>query len=617
MRKLVAFLLALVAPAIAAAQGGTPAGAYGPSSGSSANSNAVGGGVSPLSFGAKWDVRFEGDCTFVNNSQTVSCAQGPFSAADVGKIEFGTCGTTQVNPNMLTAGGLIVPQGIITGFTNSTTVTVSLAANANCTPSNAVSGNFAWGTQDDTAALNAAMTAAWNTIGAKCVLELPAGAMFFSSAILSGPANNQCMGAPANTGVQADLTSAGPVVFGLGPAATVLIPLPSFNFASCTNGSGSTCVGGTGNLHVHDLGINGLQQPLGSAHAVNLFEVFGQNNGGGCDGGNSTWNLALSGWGLTANSSTGFLAGINLCNDSTMWNINVSAFGSTPCHITPNNILNAYGLFCFGAQANVLELDGGTRTAGTFNSYGGQYLAPLNTNFAAIHCNNSGSFTPTMNSWGDLAGSVNGAPAQNSALICNGQSGNFNFHNSNLFVPSGTTGASQVVFLSGTSVIHADHTIFNASGGANNHILTSSATDKFFDDGGNAFTAGGAADSISGPVFGTLSATGTALTTGNIGLTSGWGTSSVASVATGSDSHRGRFTITGAAGAASPTLTLTFPTPYPLIAPASCTLIFDSAGAFTDFTNVSAGTPTKTSVLFTFTGTPTAVSIVLDYQCGP
>jgi hypothetical protein len=601
-------------------QGGTPQGAYGPSSGSAAAGGGLDQTVNPLSFGAKWDVKFEGDCTFVNTSQTVTCAGGNFTGADVGKIEFGTAGSTRVDTTMLTAAGLAVPQGTITGFTNSTTVTVSLAATSGCTPSSTVSCIFAWGTQDDTTALNNAMTAAWNTTGARCVLQLPAGVAFFSGPIFSGPANNECGGSSPNTGVMADLSSTGPVVYGQGPGATVLVPLPTFNFAGCTNGSGATCVGGTGNLHAHDFGINGLQQsqPANSNSGVVLFEAIGQNGGGFCDGGTTTWNLALSGWGLKSTTSIGFKFGVNMCNDSTMWNINVSAFGNNPCHASINgNVLNAYGLFCFGASGtsaagNVLDIDGtGAFSNGVFNSFGGQYLSALSTATAELHVFATGNGV-TFNSWGDLFGFGGGTvPAQNSALIANGQSATFNFHNSNLFVPSGTTGASQVIFLSGTNVIHADHTIFNANGGANNHILTSSATDKFFDDGGNSYTAGGAANAISGPFFGpTASATGSVCATGNFALTSGWGTSSITSVAANGDTRGCHVTITGAAGAASPVLTWTYPT-APIVAPSSCHL----SGASGTLTGVSTGTPGATNVAYTFTGTPSAQTYVFDVGC--
>lgn len=114
-----------------------------------------------------------------------------------------------------------------------------------------------------------------------------------------------------------------------------------------------------------------------------------------------------------------------------------------------------------------------------------------------------------------------------------------------------------------------------------------------------------------GSIFGSSSITGTACATGNWALTSGWGTSSIASVTAGGDSHRCQVVITGAAGAAGPVLTWTFPKAY-LQAPGSCQISFNGT-----LTGESTGVPTKTSVAFTFTGTPSAQTYNLDASCGP
>src|SRR5260370_2897518 len=48
------------------------------------------GGVSPLSYGAKWDVQFFGDATFTNGRTTITCPDCNFTKSDVGKIAFAT-----------------------------------------------------------------------------------------------------------------------------------------------------------------------------------------------------------------------------------------------------------------------------------------------------------------------------------------------------------------------------------------------------------------------------------------------------------------------------------------------------------------------------------------------
>lgn len=107
---------------------------------------------------------------------------------------------------------------------------------------------------------------------------------------------------------------------------------------------------------------------------------------------------------------------------------------------------------------------------------------------------------------------------------------------------------------------------------------------------------------------------GTACATGNWALTSGWGTSSIASVGTGGDSHRCHVTITGAAGAAGPVLTWTYPKAY-LQAPGGCQIT--GGGATTDLTSGRQTSISATSTAFTFTGTPSAQTYVFDVACGP
>ena len=588
---------------------------------------AVGGGSSsisspsrqtanPLAFGAKWDVRFEGDCTFTNLSQTVTCPTASFTSADIGKIEFGTAGTTQVNSSMLTAGGLVVPQGTITGVTNGTTVTVSLAATAGCTTSNTVSCTFAWGTQDDTTAILNASTAAWNTIGGGCALEFPAGAAFFSSAILDGTVRNGCMGSTTN-GTLSDLTSWGPMVFGQGGAQSVLIPLPSFNFASCTFGSASnTCIGGIGNLQAHDFGINGLQQIVGGTHAVVLFESTGVTTGGGCDGGASVWNMAFSGWGLTAANSVGFKAGIQECNDPYFANINVSAFGQTPCNFFPDNIMNLYSVFCFGGQNRVVTVGNGSATAPTIhqlNTFGSQFSSSLATGGQVIDV--TGSAPIAWNSNGDQILNANVTGTNQFALIRTDSTSVINFNNDQLLLPS-TTGATTLLLFANnsSSSIHFRGTVANAAG-TNNAFMNIGATDKVFDDGGNTFTNGTVANTINGKIFGSRSATGTALVAGNLVPSANWGTGAGITVPLG-DSQNFSFTLTNGSAAvgANPTIAFTFPTAFPFIAPICTVWQVGGTQAITALTGVLAPSAASTTgVTLTYNGTPT-INLTEFYQ---
>jgi|GEM_PF-5581781 len=104
------------------------------------------------------------------------------------------------------------------------------------------------------------------------------------------------------------------------------------------------------------------------------------------------------------------------------------------------------------------------------------------------------------------------------------------------------------------------------------------------------------------------------LATSNFALTSGWGSATLTSAS--GDSHFGTVKITEAGTpAASPVLTLTFPTKW-AVAPAGCQ-IQQTAGNFT-LSNPITGTPTTSSVTFTWTGTPVATdTYTFVYRCGP
>lgn len=610
--KLLALLLFM--PAIAFAQGGaggngTPPGAYGPVTGSASAGGGLDQTANPLSFGAKWDVKYVPDCSWTNATQTVTCPDGNFSAADVGKIMFGTRGTAQVNANALT-NALDFAQGTITGFTSATVVTVSTVAGATCPDGSHPNCNFVWGTQDDTAAITAAQNAAWNGGNSCKALQLPAGAAFISSALFNGPVGNAC-GTASGGAALSDLTSSGPILYGQGQMASVLIPLPSFNFASCTAGSASTtCFGAAPNLQAHDLGINGMSQPVGGSHLNILWESFGANGGGNCDGGATVWNLSLASWAITATSSIGFQGGKQSCNDPVYYNVNVMLFGQNGCAFFAENTLSVYGMLCFGAQNVPMQLTGGN-TSGSphiFNSYGSAYYASLATGLQVFKIQTGNPVV--YNSYGDHILNANIVGTQ-FALFRIDSASTVNFFGSNLTLPT-NTGATTILDFqnNGGSSIHFRNSTLTATG-VNNQLFNIGATDKIFDEGGNSFTNGTVANSLSGSAFGfTNSANVNPCATGNFALTSGWGTSSLASVAANGNILGCHLTITGAAGTAGPVLTWTYPS-APIVAPSSCHL----SGPSGTLTGVSTGTPGATTVAFTFTGTPSAQTYVFDIGC--
>ena len=181
------------------------------------------------------------------------------------------------------------------------------------------------------------------------------------------------------------------------------------------------------------------------------------------------------------------------------------------------------------------------------------------------------------------------------------------FDNSQINSGSCPTGAFGIqYFQTNNSTTYLEHSTIG--GGATANSLKSTSGKWTFGYGVSLLQAvslaGAAVSGITNPGITALCATG------NFALTSGWGTSSVTSVAANGNIQGCHVTITGAAGSASPVLTWTYPVAT-AIAPGSCHL----SGASGTLTGVSTGTPGTTSVAYTFTGTPSAQTYIFDVGC--
>ena len=520
--RLFRLLFLLVIPATVFAQGGNgPTGTIPQSTyttpstiGVGKTANGVAGSnpeqsVSPLDFGAKADVQFVYDCSWTNATSQVTCANGdmPCVAADAGKIMFGVSSTAFVNLNAINST-LTVPQGTIISCASANVYNISTTTTATCP--NAGAGlnncNFAKGTQDDATAINNAAASAWNSNGICRAVQLPSSYMFIGSAVFNGATiNNSCGSASAVTGSGSDLTSVGPQAFGEGASTSVLIPLPNFNFTTCTGGSGTACIGGVPNGQFHDFGVNGLQQAISPAGSVILFQLFGSNAGGLCAGGTTAWNLGLSGWGLetSGSASTGFDWGRQSCNDAAVYNINVIMFGghgAGTCNIPmAGNVLSAYALFCYGG-ATILNNSNGVLTlsgasGSIFNSYGGMYFCPLtNGNFAVFETGTSliyNSYGDIIENFGNCATSTNGLFTYNGGSVAN-------FNGSQIILASGTPGNSAAIQSTNAAgdQIHLHDTTITATG-TNNQMFNIGAADKIFDECGNVYSPGTRANTFS------------------------------------------------------------------------------------------------------------------------
>lgn len=552
----------------------------------------------------KWDVKVEHDCSFTSSSATITCPEANFSSADVGKIEFGTFQESGYEAGTAAdVGGLDVPQGTISSITSSTEVVVSVAATASCTATGGNLCSFAWGTQADDSGIATAEAAAWTNPTNCYTLEMPSGAAFVAKGHFDSLPGSACGG----NGIQAvgevgtlDTRQQGPELAGEGAGSTVLIPLPSFDYTSGAVGdscggiqsNNDICFGASLSLFAHDFTIDGLGVTSSSAAGLYLWFTPGGNT---CSGVQER-NLHFSNWNLTG-GGVGFRTGS--CAGSAS-NIYVQNFGSEVCDFAGGSSTSPYALSfvtCFGGDS-----ERAVEFSGFISSNEGNYQGNYDVNEYEALVDSSTVFKSSNDFFGNQSPGITG--------ILFGVSGTAFLSNDTLnqTAPGGT---SEVVYLNVSgAALYANNTYFNGSAATNVRLLLSVSGSSFFDGGGNLFIEGGVANSISGSVFGSGSITGTTLATSNIGLTSGWGSGTTVSTASG-DSHSFQFTITLAGTTSSPEATVTFPTAY-FVAPQNCIAAPVAGTDASLITSVTVGTPSATSVTISYAGTFTASDTIIQ-----
>jgi len=341
--------------------------------------------VSPLSYGAKWDVKAVTDCPFTNGSNIVTCPSGEtqFTSADLGKIVSGRTSPAALTTgcNGAGCGSEVIPQGFICTINSANSISIGTTypgcaadnATAVCVPSTTVLCSVIWGTQDDSAAIQSAAVAAWTGNSCKTV-EFPSGMAFFTvpaGGLLKVTLPN---GSPCAGTAIADSTQGGAQVAGQGGSNSVLIPLSTVNFANCTGGqSGVACIAGPQNWFAHDWGVWGFGlADNGTTHTVNLIEFFGANPS--CTGA-AAWNMNLAAWETASAGSQGFVLGSG-CGTLYASNVVSEGFGNSNCVLnnssTPVFPTTVTALDCFGssgATAGASLIVSG----GTVNSTGSSY----------------------------------------------------------------------------------------------------------------------------------------------------------------------------------------------------------------------------------------------------
>jgi hypothetical protein len=445
--------------------------------------------VSPLSYGALFDLKYVTDAQWGNSSTAITCPNSDcgFTAnLDNNKISFGTTGPTTVNGPCAGAacGQVLVPQGTIT-VVSANAATSSTTSTGACTASASASCSFVWVTQDDTPFIVLAQQAAWNN-GTVCKgMDLPSGAAAFSGQILNVTATapgNPCANNGGN-GSQADMIQVGAVVFGQGPGVTTLVPLPNFTFAN-------PVIGGTPQAQYHDFGVNGLGQSLsGTTHAVSLFQALGTSPQ--CTG-STAFNLVFSGWGQQATSSVGydFKGG---CGDPMTWNVVAEMFGSTTCQLSPTGgqPTVVLGIACFGSNAASLNI----LLNGILSTYADYFEGNMSGAFAVQVSQGPG----TWNSFGDNITPQFATAAQSISLFINTASTvAVHLYGDTVTINGSAPATSSLIQISGTgATLTIQNSTLNATGASIRTFVVNS-TNTVNDEGGNTWTMGSAASVFSG-----------------------------------------------------------------------------------------------------------------------
>jgi hypothetical protein len=543
-----------------------------------------------------------------SNIITISGGDHPFTSTEtlingttrpwikVGQIIFCT------NNVLRMTGTMVLAQTTVSSIDSATQIhTVANAgtnqvANANC-----------YIGDDDTANI----TAHWNALVAGCGLNGATNGLLSSGIAFTTKGQWNTSSNACNTAFGYTYTE--PALFGAGEGMTTIMPLPNFDF---TIGAGNSCQGGLENPGEATLPLTP------GTHQICFGDFFSEFSfiniwGGGYTAAYPATDIALFGFNARVNSTNtlGWMAQTAPGVSHFLWGaVNTAIVGRWA----------QGGSLYFGSYPYVAISNGYT--------IGNVFVGGVYT-YVVWLAAAPGGISPAS-SYNTVIGPSSGDPAGCSVLVVSnsqfneysdniiGASGNLGIHcvQSNGYAAhyggSITQGGGTPIFQASASGARTEVQNTTVLGGGAPFIASMAAGAIFDDQGGNRFGSASGFTGL-GSVAHMLSADSAVCATGNWALTSGWGTSTVTSVGLlNGNSHDCRVVITGAAGAANPVLTWTFPTAYQVLPPTHCNL-FENTIDIASLTSVSAATPTLTNVAFTFAGIPIAVTYTFDVRCGP
>lgn len=476
------------------------------------------GVISPSTYGVKMDGKMcrDGAARFTTTT-SVTCTDGTFTAADVGKIIFGTCCGLQ-GGNQHPLSSVLLPQGTITAFNSPTNVTVSIAGTSAACAAGATGCLLIWGSDDSTAWDNT-WTAATGTPGHCSTILMGAGLTLIQSA--------KFLSTVCNTGITGP-GSQGSTINGMGYKTSQFVITPNFNAASCTGtGSGATsnvCFGPGKGFQFMNMGIwggeNGTRRDLDG-------KVF-------VDVGIDSYLINVLFAGLACGNG-GNMIGVQLeASGQTMFTMILDGFGGgggagNPSLFVIGGNYNSC-VFCFVGNNSgpSIQINAGV----IFSSFGGAWGGQSTSTLGVVI--NNGTFDSYHDTWfgTSAAGGADIVVGANSLTYLNGGQ----------VINTNAAADIALFFNSATAKVYARNTTFQ--GGSANHDITVGTMGTFFDQGGNIFVTGLGA--------GTIVPTCT--------FTSGGGTSPSCALQAGSTNEKGTIiasTGTGAPGTTG-TITLTF-----------------------------------------------------------
>jgi hypothetical protein len=554
---------------------------------------------------AKFDAKIATGATWSKGNTVIAVGASdpqPLSS-DVGKVIFGTISTSGSDGNM-TAGSLVIPQGVITAVKGNQ-IMVSQAAAAANQPANSdgFTGFVIWCT-NDTDALRAAWNACLTTDGG--TLALPAGMSCFD-----GPLFVNTNGRVYNRSI-----------VGVSASGTVLVPLPQFQYDAH---------GGLGLVYYdYGAGILGTgsaetQKSTGPTQLMN-WGIWGADQ----PGTNVTWRNPPAPFIYAVRTTL-----INISCGS--WN---NGFGGKTDSSVPGFVLsgstaiNGQNFACGNAGLKLVQAPTTQFASAVFGgAYGWTWGAGLIISQATS--------TYAHQSYGAYYGTSDYPDHTISVANCNTAlcqtDGNFVSHGDTFYGSLVTSGGSTTLLGTDTAKVNSGTLGLNITGGhvsASGSIIPSFSmtSGSFIDNGFNPRAFGGTAWTTGvvsingGTVYKSQSVTGDAPTASNWSVPAGssagqWGTSpSVACPGTlfaqAGDSHRQSCTIKVGSGlvGSNPVVTVTFPTVF-AVAP---TCDAQMTGGTAELARFTVGVPTTTSVPLTYHGAPAAGSTIgLVVTCGP